>query len=58
MNSDVLVFNRLFRLIPGIRAIARFMTRLDDLTTRAPGLRRAGLQVIGIAEKPAVRADG
>jgi SAM-dependent methyltransferase len=56
MNSDVLVFNRLFRLIPGIRAIARFMTKLDDLTTRAPGLRRAGLQVIGIAEKPAVRA--
>jgi len=34
------------------------MTRLDDLTTRAPGLRRAGLQVIGIAEKPAVRAGG
>ena len=56
MNSDVLVFNRLFRLIPGIRAIARFMTRLDDLTAHVPGLRRAGLQVIGIAEKPAVWA--
>lgn len=58
MNSDVLVFNRLFRYIPGIRTIARVLTRLDDLTTRAPGLRRAGLQVIGIAEKPAVRAGG
>jgi ubiquinone/menaquinone biosynthesis C-methylase UbiE len=51
MNSDVLVFNRFFRFIPGIRAITRFFTRLDDFTTRLPGLRRAGLQVVGVAEK-------
>jgi ubiquinone/menaquinone biosynthesis C-methylase UbiE len=52
MNSDVLVFNRLFRFIPGIRSITRFAARLDDFTTRLPGLRRAGLQVVGVAEKP------
>jgi SAM-dependent methyltransferase len=52
MNSDVLVFNRLFRFIPGIRALTRFMAGVDDLTTSLPGLRRAGLQVVGVARKP------
>jgi len=53
MNSDVLVFNRLFRFIPGIRSITRASTRLDDLIVRLPGLANAGLQVVGAAEKPA-----
>ena len=52
MNSDVLVFNRLFRFLPGIRALTRFATRLDDWTLRLPGLAGAGLQVVGVAEKP------
>jgi len=52
MNSDVLVFNRLFRFFPGIRAITRMAIRLDDLTVRLPGLSHAGLQVVGVAEKP------
>ena len=52
MNSDVLVFNRLFRFLPGIRPLTRLWTRIDDLTVRLPGLRRAGLQVVGVAEKP------
>jgi SAM-dependent methyltransferase len=54
MNSDVLVFNRLFRFIPGIRAITRGAAALDDMVTRLPGLRRSGLIVVGVAEKPAV----
>jgi SAM-dependent methyltransferase len=53
MNSDVLVFNRLFRFIPGIRALTRLSTELDHLITTRRWLRRAGLQVIGVAEKPA-----
>jgi len=53
MNSDVLVFNRAFRYIPGIRAITRLAARFDDLVVRLPGLRRAGLQAIGFAQKPA-----
>jgi SAM-dependent methyltransferase len=53
MNSDVLVFNRLFRFIPGIRPITRFLAQVDDWTVRLPGLRRAGLVAIGSAEKPA-----
>lgn len=52
MNSDVLVFNRLFRFIPGIRIITRLAAYLDDFVVRLPGLSRAGLQVVGVAEKP------
>lgn len=52
MNSDVLVFNRLFRLIPGIAAIARTAARFDDWMLRLPGLAGAGLQVVGVARKP------
>jgi ubiquinone/menaquinone biosynthesis C-methylase UbiE len=52
MNSDVLVFNRLFRFIPGIRGIVRASARLDDTLLRLPALRRAGLQVVGLAVKP------
>jgi len=52
MNSDVLVFNRLFRFLPGIRGLTRLATRLDDWTLRLPGLGRAGLQVVGVAQKP------
>ena len=51
MNSDILVFNRFFRFIPGIRLITRLAAYLDDVTTRIPGLGRAGLQVIGVAKK-------
>lgn len=51
MNSDVLVFNRLFRFVPGVRALTRLACRLDDLTLRIPGMARMGLIVIGVAEK-------
>jgi SAM-dependent methyltransferase len=53
MNSDVLVFNRLFRFVPGIVAITRASARFDQAILGLPGMGRAGLQVIGIAEKPA-----
>jgi SAM-dependent methyltransferase len=52
MNSDVLFFNRAFRFVPGIRAITRASARIDDALLALPGLRRAGLQVIGVAQKP------
>lgn len=55
MNSDVLYFNRLFRFIPGIRAITVGFTRFDRWCTNLPGLRRAGLQVVGRAVKPEER---
>jgi ubiquinone/menaquinone biosynthesis C-methylase UbiE len=57
MNSDVLFFNRLFRFVPGIRAITRGAARLDEAVLNMPGLSRAGLQVIGVAEKP-LRGEG
>ena len=56
MNSDVLFFNRLFRFIPGIRGITRVAARFDNWCTNLPGLRRAGLQVVGTATKP-IRAN-
>lgn len=52
MNSDVLVFNRLFQYIPAIRYITRVMARLDDWVVHLPWFRRSGLIVIGMAEKP------
>ena len=52
MNSDVLIFNRLFRFIPGIRFITRLWTHIDAMTLKIPFLSRSGLQVIGVAEKP------
>ncbi len=50
MNSDILVFNRLFRFLPGIRALTRLATRLDALMLKLPGMGRKGLQVIGVAK--------
>ena len=52
VNSDVLVFNRSFRFIPKIRRVVRIFAALDDWITSRPVLSHAGLQVIGIAEKP------
>jgi len=52
MNSDVLVFNRVFRFLPGIRPLTRAACRVDHWTTSLPGLRHAGLQVIGVARRP------
>jgi ubiquinone/menaquinone biosynthesis C-methylase UbiE len=52
MNSDVLIFNRAFRFVPGIRGLTRLMTRVDRMTLALPGMSRAGLQVVGVAEKP------
>jgi SAM-dependent methyltransferase len=52
MNSDVLVFNRAFRYVPGIRAVTRLAARFDDAVVHIPGLHRAGLQAIGFASKP------
>ncbi len=51
MNSDVLVVNRLFRHVPGIRRITRAFVALDRWLLRLPGLRHAGLQVVGAARK-------
>lgn len=54
MNSDVLVFNRLFRFVPGITALTRLSARIDRFILSLPGLNRAGLQVVGVAEKRGV----
>ncbi len=51
MNSDVLFFNRVFRFIPGIRALTRAAAQFDRLLLSLPSMRGAGLQVIGIAVK-------
>lgn len=58
MNSDVLVFNRLFRFIPGIRQLTRLAARFDAACLSLPALRRAGLQVVGVAQKPALPHGG
>lgn len=52
MNSDVLVFNRLFRFLPGIRTITRWSTKFDGLITKSPGMSGNGLIVVGAVRKP------
>jgi ubiquinone/menaquinone biosynthesis C-methylase UbiE len=52
MNSDVLVFNRIFRFIPGVAMLTRFAAKWDDFMVRLPGMRRNGLIVVGSARKP------
>ena len=52
LNSDVLVANRCLRFLPGIRTLTRFSARMDDKILALPGLSNAGLQVIGVAQKP------
>jgi SAM-dependent methyltransferase len=53
MNSDVLVLNRVFRFVPGIRTLARAAARFDDLCVRLPGMGRCGVQLVGEAVAPA-----
>jgi hypothetical protein len=48
-----LVFNLLFRFLPGIRRITRWSTALDARILKLPRLKNSGLQVIGVAEKRA-----
>ncbi|KIL97731.1 putative S-adenosylmethionine-dependent methyltransferase 2 [Paramagnetospirillum magnetotacticum MS-1] len=52
MNSDVLVFNRLFRFLPNIRDLSRALIRLDHAMTSTRLLSRQGLIVVGAAAKP------
>ncbi len=52
MNSDILIFNRLFQYIPFIRAITKMSTVIDELILKIPGFSKKGLQVIGVAQKP------
>ena len=52
MNSDVLVLNRAFRFIPGIQPLARLMGRLDETLLSLPLLSKAGVLVVGSAQKP------
>jgi SAM-dependent methyltransferase len=51
MNSDVLVVNRVLRHLPGIGGLTRLWAKADDWCVRLPGLRHAGLQVVGAARK-------
>jgi SAM-dependent methyltransferase len=51
MNSDILIFNRAFQFVPGIRAITRSACRLDDWLIRRNALKRSGLIALGCAER-------
>lgn len=51
MNSDVLVVNRLFRFLPGIRTLVRASTKFDRFITSKRMFRNVGLQVVCLARK-------
>lgn len=52
MNSDVLIFNRLFRFVPGIRYLVRAAAAFDEWCLSWRVVAGFGLQVVGVAEKP------
>jgi SAM-dependent methyltransferase len=58
MNSDVLIFNRAFRFIPGIRRLTRLAADFDAWVLRRRSMQRAGLQVVGCAVKPDLAIGG
>jgi SAM-dependent methyltransferase len=51
MNADILKFNKVFKHIPGIRTLVKFVARFDEYITNLRAFKRVGLQVIGIAHK-------
>lgn len=51
MNSDVLIFNKAFKYIPGIKYVTRFSSKIDSIMLKIPFLKKAGLQVVGSARK-------
>ncbi len=51
MNSDILIFNKLFHFIPGIGKITKMATKIDDFILKLPCFARLGAQVIGVARK-------
>lgn len=52
MNSDVLLINKLFRFVPGIRRLTRLSVSVDEWVLRLPGFANHGLIVLGRADKP------
>jgi SAM-dependent methyltransferase len=51
MNSDVLVANRLFRFVPGIRGIVRIASHIDEAIVRGGSRDSWGLLAVGVARK-------
>ncbi len=51
MNSDILIFNRLFRFVPGIKKVVRISSKIDDFFLSIPWFKTMGLQVVGVAVK-------
>ncbi len=51
MNSDVLLFNKVFRKIPKIRSIVKGFTKVDEFITNLSFMKNRGLIVIGMAKK-------
>lgn len=51
MNSDILIFNKLFKFVPGIRKLVVLSARFDSWLTSLPFLKKSGLIVNGKASK-------
>ena len=51
MNSDVLVFNRILRFMPGIRGFVRRFAAWDETISRHKLFAERGIQALGVARK-------
>lgn len=52
MNGDVLPINRIWKYVPGARALARAAVRVDDWCLTLPGLAHGGPIAVGLARRP------
>lgn len=51
MNSDVLVFNRILRFFPGIKAVVRRFAQFDEWVSQRKSFVGKGIQAVGEARK-------
>ena len=51
MNSDILIFNRFLRFVPGIKVVVNKLVHFDEKLSKTKLLKGKGIQVLGLAKK-------
>lgn len=51
MNSDILIFNRFLRFVPGIKLVVGKLVQFDEKLSKTRLFRGKGIQVLGLAKK-------
>ena len=51
MNSDVLIFSRIFRFFPGVTRLVEIFAKIDEAISNLKAFSEKGIQVVGVAIK-------